>query len=326
MREWRLTSRYDRRVNVVLLAYQTWGTVTLEALLSCGRHRVPLVVTHPEGRDAYESIWMDSVASLAGEQGIPVVECWRLEESRAALAMIEEAAPDIFLASDWRTWVPPEILKMARWGGVNLHDAPLPRYGGFAPVNWAIVNGEESTAVTAHFMSEELDLGHILEQAWVPIHFTDTAVDVVRRTLPLFGSLALRALDSIEAGTHRPVPQDPAHATFFHRRTERDSRIDWGRPSVELYNLVRAQADPYPNAFCFHEGRRLSVKRAGLPERAYCGTPGRVVRRTEHGVVVVCGSATAGHNQGLVLVEVQPEGGCAMPANDYFRCMGGTLD
>lgn len=309
-------------MRVVFMGYQTWGHVSLQALLA-SPHEVALAVTHGDSAHPYETIWADSVAELAASAGIDVVTA---RTTDAAVAeRIAAARPDVILCSDWRTWVSPEVLALAPHGGVNVHDGLLPAYGGFAPINWAIVCGEEEAGLTAHLMSEELDHGDILVQERLPIAFTDTATDVVQRVFALLGPVTLAALDRLADPDFKPQPQDLSRATFFHKRSERDSRIDWASAPLAIYNLVRAQSDPYPNAHAFHRGRRLAIKRASLAERAYCGSPGRIFCRVPEGVVVLSGRPGNGA-QGLVVETVQPEGGEEMPANDYFRRMADYLD
>ena len=310
-------------MRVVFLGYQTWGHTTLGAVLAAG-HDVPLVLTHAAGDDPYERLWPDSVAGLAADAGIPVTTC-RRAQSPDVVAAITAARPDILVSSDWRTWLDPGVLGLAPRGGINVHDGLLPRYGGFSPVVWAVANGEVEVGVTVHHMTSDLDLGDIVLQRRVPIHPDDTAADVVARTMPLFAALPVEALAALERGDAPRIPQDPAGSTFYHRRTDRDRRIDWARPPRAVRDLVRAQADPYPNAFTHHSGRRLYVKRAALPHRPYRGTPGRVFVPEGDGVVVVCGEATGELNQGLVLLAVQPEGGDPIAAVKYFSAMGEDL-
>ncbi len=312
-------------MRVVFLGFQTWGHASLRALLGEPCHTVPLVVTHPESRHPYESIWADSVADLAAAAGIDVVVAGSANADGVP-ERIAAAEPDVLVCSDWRTWVAPEVLRLARLGGINIHDGLLPSYGGFAPINWAISRGEEQVGLTAHCMDEDFDLGDIVVQRCLPVAPTDTATDVVRRVFDLLPGVTLEALVRIADPRFRPVPQDRSRATFFHKRSDRDARIDWSRPASMIHDLVRAQSDPYPNAHAVHRGRRLRVKRASLPDQAYCGTPGRVFARSGDGVVVLCGVGPDDPAQGLVLETVQPEGGEAMPAADYFRAMGDYLD
>ncbi|HTK06646.1 MAG TPA: methionyl-tRNA formyltransferase [Ktedonobacteraceae bacterium] len=310
-------------MRVVFMGFQTWGYETLKALLA-SRHEVPLVCTHPESQQIYEVLWNDSVKELAYAHGIPVLEQQYLHERRA-IEMIREVEPDILVLSDWRTWVSPALYSLARFGGINIHDALLPKYGGFAPINWAVANGEKQTGVTVHFLNEEFDLGDIIMQEAVSIGPTETATDIFYKIIPLVASLPLQALDAIEDGTVQPVPQEKSQASFFHKRSERDSFIDWNMDVSRIFNLIRAQSDPYPNAFTFYKGKKLNIKKASLPQKSFCGTPGRIFHRLAHGVVVLGNASCVHENQGIVIESVQEEGGEVMSANDYFQHMGEYL-
>lgn len=309
-------------MRVVFLGFGTWGVVTLNAILDAG-YNVPLVVTHPESKHEYEVIWSESVHALASERGIPTAVCLYAND-KAVVGLIEEAKPDVIVSSDWRTWLSPAVFNVPTHGSINIHDALLPKYAGFAPINWAIANGETETGVTVHFIQDDFDLGDIIIQQKVPIEFSDTATDIFHKTLPLFSSLPLDALRLIDRKELRTIRQEKGVATFYHKRSERDSFIDWSKSSVDIYNLIRAQSDPYPNAYTFFNNKKLKVKRASLPDRSYCGTPGRVFCRLAAGVVVVCG-LSRDSNQGLVLEVIQEEGGAVMGANEYFKKMGDYL-
>lgn len=305
-------------MRIVFMGFQTWGYVALEAILRA-RHCVPLVFTHPDSSHPYETIWNDSVRELALTHGIPVLQ---RRSANADAKDITDARPDIIVLSNWRTWLSPQIYTIPEFGSINIHDSLLPKYGGFAPTNWAIVNGETETGVTAHFVEKEIDLGDIIIQQKIPIAFTETATDVFYKTLPLISALTLQALDMIEYRQLKPIKQDRSQATFFHKRAERDILIDWRQKSIDVYNLIRAQSDPYPNAYTYHKGKKLRIKKASLPSKCYCGTPGRVFCREETGIVVICGPDAANPNQSIVLELVQEETGEVMKANFYFDRMG----
>jgi methionyl-tRNA formyltransferase len=309
-------------MRIVFLGFGTWGVETLKAILNAGYH-VPLVVTHPESNHEYESIWNESVLALASEHRISTAVC-RYANDNKIVDLIAEANPDVIVSSDWRTWLSPTVFKLPPHGTINIHDALLPKYAGFAPINWAIANGETEAGVTVHFIQDDFDLGDIIIQRRVPIEFSDTATDLFYKTLPLFSSMALEALILIERGEVRSIRQERSAATFYHMRSERDGFIDWSKNSTEIYNLIRAQSDPYPNAYTLFNNKKLKVKRASLPDRHYCGTPGRVFRRLASGVVVVCGLGGS-LNQGIVLEVVQEEGGPVIEANRYFKKMGNYL-
>lgn len=311
-------------MRVVMFGYQTWGHRTLQALLD-SEHEVVLAVTHPPSDHAYEKIWNDSVADLAGRHDVPVLIRSRPGDDEL-LAALEEADPDVIVATNWRTWIPSEIFGLPRHGTLNVHDSLLPAYAGFAPLLWALVNGEEEVGVTAHMMDDDLDAGDIVLQRAVPVGPRDTSTDLFHKTLELFGPITVDGLALIASGRTDWVRQDRSKASFFHKRSIEDSRIDWTWPAEDLDRLVRAQSDPYPNAFTFHRGKRLRVVEASVSEGRYGGTPGRIFIREGDGVVIVAGAdARRGHHHGLVLRRVRTDDGDELPATDYFRTMGGYL-
>lgn len=311
-------------MRVVAFGYQTWGYRTVEALLN-SEHEVALVVTHPKSDHAYESIWDDSVADLAEQHGVPVVLRNRPDDQEL-VSRIKEAEPDIIVATNWRTWIPPRIFELPPYGTLNVHDSLLPRYAGFAPINWAVVNGEQEVGVTAHMMNAELDAGDIVLQQAVRVQPRDTATDLVRATTEFFGPITLAALERIAAGRTDFTPQDHSQATYFHKRSIEDSRIDWNWPAEDIVNLVRAQSDPYPNAFTFHGEQRIRILSASATEKPYGGTPGRIFVRDGDGVIVTAGAdARRGRNPGLRVERVRTDDGSEYTGREFFTSMGGYL-
>jgi methionyl-tRNA formyltransferase len=312
-------------MRVVMFGYQTWGHRTLQALLDAPEHEVALVVTHPKSDHAYERIWNDSVADLAEAHGAPVLLRNRPDDEELVTA-IKDADPDVIVATNWRTWIPPRIFELPRLGTLNVHDSLLPKYAGFAPLIWALINGEEEVGVTAHMMTEELDAGDIVLQRAVPVGDRDTAADLFDKTVVLFGPMVIEGLALIASGRTDWTKQDRSRASFFHKRAEEDSRIDWTWPAEDIDRLVRAQSDPYPNAFTFYKGQRIRVARASVSKGIYGGTPGRVFIREGDGVVIVAGAeARRGRSHGLVIERVRTEDDTELPGTELFTSMGGYL-
>ncbi|MGW7465255.1 methionyl-tRNA formyltransferase [Streptomyces xantholiticus] len=311
-------------MRVVMFGYQTWGHRTLQALLE-SEHDVVTVVTHPRSEHAYEKIWSDSVADLAEAHGVPVVIRNRPDDEEL-FERLKEADPDIIVANNWRTWIPPRIHTLPRHGTLNVHDSLLPKYAGFSPIIWALINGESEVGVTAHMMDEVLDAGDIVMQQAVPVDPKDTATDLFHKTVDLIAPVTIGALDLIASGRTEFTKQDRSQATFFHKRSEEDIRINWDWPAEVLERLVRAQSAPYPAAFTFHKGKRLEILSSFVSEGRYGGTPGRIFYREGDGVVVVTGAdARTGRNRGLAITRVRTEDGREMPAGEYFTSMGGYL-
>jgi methionyl-tRNA formyltransferase len=311
-------------MRVVVFGYMTWGRRTIEAVLEAG-HDVALIVTHPDGDNAYEKIFNESVAELAADHGIPLLVRNRAEDDEVRDA-VAGADADAMVVANWRTWLPPEVYSLPRLGTVNVHDALLPAYAGFAPLNWALINDEPEVGVTAHMMNAEFDAGDIILQWSTPVSDDDTVVDLFDRTLAMFGPITVEALERVAAGHRDGTPQDRTKASYFHRRCDEDNRIDWTWPARDVFNLVRAQVDPYPNAYCFYGAERLRVLRARVTEDAIGGTPGRIVIRRGSGVVIVAGAeARRGRSGGVVIERVRTDDGREFDAADYFPRMGGYL-
>jgi len=311
-------------MRVVMFGYQTWGHRTLQALLE-SEHDVVMVVTHPVGEGAYEKVWSDSVADLAAEHDVPVLLRERPDDDELYEAL-KQVAPDVIVATNWRTWIPPRIFTLPPFGTLNVHDALLPAYAGFSPLIWALINDEPEVGVTAHLMDDTLDAGPIVLQRAVPVGPADTATDLFHKTLELFGPITVDGLAEIATGRRDFVPQDRSKASFFHKRAEEDIRIDWNWSAQELERLVRAQSAPYPQAFCRHDGRRLEIITAAVSEAVYGGTPGRIFYREGDGVAIVAGAdARRGRNKALLIRSVRTEDGTELPALEYFTKMGGYL-
>ncbi|MGH3433158.1 MAG: methionyl-tRNA formyltransferase [Thermocrispum sp.] len=311
-------------MRVVMFGYQTWGHRTLRALLE-SEHEVSLVLTHPASDHAYEKIWSDSVADLAAERGVEVVLRNRPDDEDL-MSRLKAADPDLIVANNWRTWIPPQIFELPRLGTLNVHDSLLPAYAGFSPIIWALINGERQVGVTAHMMDGELDAGDIVLQRAVDVGPRDTATDLFHKTVDLIGPVVASSLELLAAGRTDFTPQDRSKASFFHKRAIEDSRIDWRWPAEHIDRLVRAQSDPYPNAFTHHRGKPLRIVAASVSEGRYGGTPGRIFIREGDGVVIVAGAdARFGRNNGLRIERVRTEDGTELAATEYFRTMGGYL-
>ncbi|WP_326822090.1 methionyl-tRNA formyltransferase [Streptosporangium sp. NBC_01756] len=310
-------------MRVVMFGYQTWGHRTLQALLDSG-HEVVLAVTHPQSDHAYEKIWSDSVAELAEAHGVPVLLRNRPDDE--LLLTLKEVQPDLIVANNWRTWIPPQIFTLPRHGILNVHDSLLPAYAGFSPLIWALINGEKEVGVTAHMMNAELDAGDIVVQRAVPVGPDDTTTDLFHRTVDLIAPIVTEALALIASGRTDWTPQDRAKASFFHKRSVEDGNIDWTWPAEDIERLVRAQSDPYPNAFTYYKGERIRILKASVSKGVYGGTPGRVFIREGDGIVIVAGAeARRGRSHGLVIERVRTQDGTDLPADEVFTTMGSYL-
>lgn len=229
-------------MRVAFSGFRTCGLISLRAALE-GGHDTAIVLTHPDEQEYYYS-FNDSVAEFSRSQGLPV-EVRRGTEADIP-DVLHAARPDAILCSNWRWRLAPEAVSTAAVAAVNAHRALLPRYGGLAPINWAVARGETRTGVTLHAIDEDMDLGDIFGQQQIDIGPDETATDIFHKMTPVIQRLVLRVLDDLETGNVTRRAQNSDEATFFHKRGERETRIDWTKRRDSVYALIRHSPNPSP--------------------------------------------------------------------------------
>jgi methionyl-tRNA formyltransferase len=255
---------------VVVFGYSEVGYVCLECLL---QREVNVVAVFSHQDDPGENHWFRSVPQLAQAHGLPLFTPESLKAPVWEQRLREELRPDLIFSFYYRRLIPMRLLDLAPLGAFNMHGSLLPKYRGKAPVNWAVLNGEDHGGATLHHMVAKPDAGDVVDQERVPIGERDPAAVVMRRVVAAARQVLERRLEQLLAGTAPREPQAAAAATYFGGRTPEDGRIDWRWPARRSFNLVRAVTRPYPGAFAdFPDGRRLIVWWAE-PEPAEPGAP-----------------------------------------------------
>jgi len=298
------------------------GYELLRALVARGT--IPVEVFCLE-EDAHEQErWSPLIAEMCEQHGIPAQTTKRIraEDSRR---IVEELRPDLVVALGWRTMIPMDVVRCAPLGCVGVHDSLLPRYRGFAPTNWAIINGEAESGVTLFHLAEGVDEGDVVDQRRIPVGERWSAWDLYRHVVTESVAVVIENLDALLAGTAARRPQDHSLATYGCSRTPDDGEIDWSAPTAVVDRLVRGLAPPYPGAFTFLGGDRIVVAAAEPhPDPPlYVGRIcGRVVSAGATGVDVLTGDGV------LRVTEVVPPGASAgdrVPAADVVKSVKARL-
>lgn len=283
---------------------------SLQALLD-SRHDVVAVLTRPDapvgrGRALHPS----PVARLAHDAGLEVLKPTSVNAPET-IARLRQLTPDVCPVVAYGALLGEELLTVPRLGWVNLHFSLLPRWRGAAPVQHAIMAGDDVTGTTCFRIVRQLDAGDVIRRQEVPMPEL-TAGEVLAQLAASGASQLIDAIDALEAG-EEPVPQTDEGATYASKITTASARIDFKQPAEQVNNLVLG-CSPDPGAWCEWEGNRFKVYRSRVARPATAETlaPGRL-HVTRKQVFV----GTADHD--LELLEVQAPGRKRMNAIDWAR-------
>jgi methionyl-tRNA formyltransferase len=243
--------------------------VGYEALLTLLGHKCEVQAVFTVDDNYIRSSGMDAsyfvdFAEIALEKGIPLHMVGNLRDGDA-LAKLTQLEPDIIVCIGWPLLVPQAILDIPPRGVVTFHPGMLPLRRGGAPLNWALIDGLDSTGVSMYYMDKGIDTGDIIAQREMEIGKEDTAGSLLAR----FGGIAVVLLDEyyplLENGEAPRTAQDNELATFTRRRKPEDGEIIWRFSTQQIHNLVRATTKPFPGAYTFFRGQRLTIWKARLP-------------------------------------------------------------
>lgn len=269
------------------------------------------VVTQPDRlRGRGKKLTPPPVKSLAAEQGIPVLQPERVREE-ACVRWLEDLAPDLIVVVAFGQILPARVLSIPARGCINLHASLLPRYRGAAPINRAIINGDEATGLTTMLMNEGMDTGDILLQQEEPIAAGDDALSLSRRLSVAGASLLLETVSRLQRDMLTPQPQNGSCATYAPPLKKEDGLIDWTGSAREIHNRIRGTV-PWPGAFTYLDRRRLKILKSSISEGAAQFPPGTVVHAGPEGIQTVTGEGY------LTLTEVQLENRGKMKAADFL--------
>jgi methionyl-tRNA formyltransferase len=287
---------------------------TLARLLADDGHEVVAVLTRPDAPQGRSSRPVPSpVAQLAAEHGIEVLRPPRASDPDLA-ARLAELQPDCCPVVAYGGLIPRSLLDLPRHGWVNVHFSLLPRWRGAAPVQHAILTGDQITGVTVFELVEALDAGPILASAQYRLGASETAGEALEALEALGAEELVRTLDGLAAGTVTPVQPPDDGVTLAPKLTVQGARIDWNRQAVEISRQVRAN-NPSPVAWTELDGERVRVLQA-MPVDGEALSPA-VLRAGKRSVLVGTGSGP------LELLLVQPAGKRPTAAADWGRGLRG---
>ena len=295
-------------MRIVFMGTPDFAVPSLQALIDAG-HDVCAVYTQPDKPQGRKQILTaPPVKTLALEYDIPVFQPNTLKNEDEQ-ARLRELAPEVIIVVAYGKLLPKAVLDIPPHGCINVHGSLLPRWRGAAPIQWAVIAGDEMAGVTTMQMAEGLDTGDMLLTYETKVGEKETAGELFDRLAQSGAELLTQTLVKLDEIT--PRPQDDAQSCYAHMLDKQMAVIDWSKSAHEIDCLIRG-LNPWPIALTTLSGERLKVFAA--EKAAGNGEPGTVLEADpKKGLTVACGEGALG------LTEIQLVGGKRMKAMDFLR-------
>jgi len=296
-------------VNVLFAGTPEFAARCLETLLR-SRHRVVGVITQPD-RPAGRGFALapSPVKNLAAARGIRVTQPMSLRNAQAQ-AELKHFRADVIVVAAYGLILPQPVLELPRYGAINIHASLLPRWRGATPIQRALLAGDRDTGVSIMQMDAGLDTGPVLMQEKLSILEDDTMGTLHDRLAELGAKLMAQALDELEAGVVKAIPQSAEGVTYAAKLDRREARVDWREGAVTVNRQVRA-LNPSPGADARVRGMELKIWRCATA--AGQGYPGEILNVGPRGLCVACGEGA------LLITELQRSGGKRMAVAEFLR-------
>ncbi len=249
------------------------------------------------------------VKEVALEHDLPVFQPENFREDDT-VEQLRALQPDVVAVVAYGRILPQRVLDIAPKGFINIHASILPQYRGSAPYQWAVLDGQQETGVTAMYLCREMDAGDMIDVAKTPIGPDETAGELLDRLAVLGADLLSKTLSRVERGEAEGVPQDDSRATYAPMLDKTMCAIDWTKTAQQIHNHVRG-LHPWPVATAELAGTKFKIHATAVVDGS--GQPGTILGLTKTGLRVACGEGA------IEIRSLQAEGGKRMAAPDYFR-------
>lgn len=298
-------------MKVVFMGTPDFAVPTLEKIIEAG-HEVLAVVTQPDkAKGRGKKVIFSPVKEKAIEHDLPVYQPRRAREPEF-IEQMRELNPDVMVVVAFGQILPKDILDIPKYGCVNVHASLLPKYRGAAPIQWAVINGEEVSGVTTMQMDVGLDTGDMLLKVEVPLAADETGGSLFDKLSSLGGELLIETLEKIEAGDIHPEKQDDSQAGEYARTLDKAlGNVNFTKPAVELERLIRG-LNPWPSAYTFYNRKTMKLWKAEVVPGGDV-TPGQILSVDKQSFTVQTGEGA------LRILELQMEGKKRMDAGAFLR-------
>ncbi|MBQ1284770.1 MAG: methionyl-tRNA formyltransferase [Clostridia bacterium] len=297
-------------MKLVFMGTPDFAVPCLEELIKAG-HEIVGVFTQPDKPVGRKRVMTPPPVKVCAEKnGITVYQpdSVRTEE---CLSLMKELNPDCVVVVAYGKIIPSDMLKLPKFGFVNVHGSLLPKYRGAAPIQWSIIDGEKKTGVTTMQMDDGIDTGDMLEVSETEIGENETAGELFDRLAEMGGKLIVSTLSKLEKGELTPIPQDHEKSNYAKIISKEMALIDFNMSAENVFNLIRG-FNPWPIAYTIIGDKRLKVF-AAEKIGSVNGKAGEVV--SSDGTLTVA----FGDGNGLKFTDVQLEGSKRMSATEMLK-------
>ena len=297
-------------MKIVFMGTPDFSVPALEELAKV--HQVAAVVTQqdrPKGRG--HKMQYTPVKEKALELNIPVYQPEKVKNPEF-VDILREINPDVIVVIAFGQILSKEILDLPKYGCINVHASLLPKYRGAAPIQWAVIDGEEETGVTTMYMAEGLDTGDVIDTAVIKLDEKETGGSLFDKLAIEGGKLIVETLSKLENGTATRTQQDDEKSSYAGKITKELGQIDFTKPAVTIERLIRG-LNPWPSAYTTLDGKAMKVWDATVEEGNVTEQLGEIVEIAKHYIKVATGENY------LKINEIQLAGKKRMPMDAFLN-------
>ena len=299
-------------MRILFMGTPDFAVSSLKRLVEDG-HEICGVFTQPDKpKNRGHKLTPSPVKEYALSQGLEVYQPLKMRDGEA-FSIVERLAPELIVVAAYGKILPEDILNFPQYGSINVHSSLLPKYRGAAPINWAILDGEEETGVSIMYMAKELDAGDVILQKTTPIDPREDALTLTTRLAELGAEALSETVAALQNGTASRTPQDGSKMTYASMLTKEMSPVDWTRSAHAVSCQIRGLI-PWPCATTdVISGEPMKLYAAEETGADTSAQPGTIVAAGKAGIDIACGDGKV-----LRLTELQAQGGKRMTAAAYL--------
>ena len=301
-------------MRIVFMGTPEFAAVPLSKIIEAGYDVVGVVTQEDKPRGRGDKVSYPPVKEEALKHDIEVFQPKRLRDAES-IEWVRSKEPDIIIVAAYGKILPKEIIDMPEYGCINIHASLLPKLRGAAPIQQAVIDGDEYSGITIMRMDEGLDTGDILLQEAVKLAPDETGGSLHDKLMDLGGELILKALGLLEEGKLERTPQS-GESSYAGMLSKQMGHIDYSKPAVEIERLIRGLA-PWPSAFSYLDGKMMKIWKAEV-----VSDDGQDYSSRKNGEIVLVSKDSLCIKTGcdiLSVKELQPAGKKRMDIGAYLR-------